>query len=238
MQPGTENVALTPGEAHVWRASLDLPAARLDEIAVCLSEEELARAARFHFERDGNRYIAGRGLLRHRLAGYLRADPAALRFSYGAQGKPFLVRNSGASDIAFNLSHSAGVALYAFSMGMKPGMELGIDIERLDPTIDVDNIAGSFFSPREVLAIRALPPDRRHVLFFDFWTRKEAYLKTLGHGLSIPLNEFDVSSLSEIDHAGFPKCWVYPLAEIPGHAAALVANRPLVKIDSFALPKA
>jgi len=225
VQPLSEDFALADGEAHVWHASLDVPEARLDELMACLSEDELARAARFKFERDRNRYIAGRGLLRHTLAGYLRTNPAVIRFDYGSQGKPFLP----GEPLQFNLSHSSGQALYAVSLDI----ELGIDIERLNPAVEVEKIAACFFSPAEVTAILALPPERRHVRFFDFWTQKEAYVKALGHGLSIPLNEFDVSTLSEIDHTGFPKSWVYPLDTEPGYVAALVTMRPLNRYKSL-----
>ena len=221
MEPRLEDVALAPGEAHVWRASLDLPLAQLGELAALLSDDELARAARFKFDRDRNWYIAGRGILRRTLAGYLHTGAPAIRFAYGPQGKPSLP----GEPLQFNVSHTSGEALYAFSLDA----ELGIDIERLNPAIEVEKIAANFFSPAEVAAILALPPDRRHILFFDFWTRKEAYLKALGHGLSIPLNEFDVSSLAEIDHPGFPKSWVYPLDAPPGFAAALVTMRPLAR---------
>lgn len=224
MQPLPEDFALAPGEAHVWRASLDVPQPQLDELKGCLSEDELTRAARFKFDRDRNRYIAGRGILRRTLAGYLRTNPAAIRFAYNPQGKPSLP----AGGLQFNLSHSGGEALYAVSLDV----ELGIDIERLNPAVEVEQIAANFFSPAEVAAILALPPRQRHNRFFDFWTRKEAYLKALGHGLSIPLNEFDVSA-PEIDHAGFPKSWVYPLDAGPGHAAALVTMRPLTRCKSL-----
>jgi len=225
VQPPSEDFALADGEAHVWRASLDLPPAQLDALASSLSEDELARAARFKFDLHRNRYIAGRGRLRRILASYLHSDPAAIRFAYNPQGKPSLPGGG----LQFNLSHSGAEALYAVSLDV----ELGIDIECLNPAIEVEKIAANFFSPAEVAAILALPPLRRHVRFFDFWTRKEAYVKALGHGLSIPLNEFDVSTLSEIDHAGFPKSWVYPLDTEPGYAAALVTMRPLNRYKSL-----
>jgi hypothetical protein len=120
-----ENPMLTPDEIHIWRVELDVSEPELAQLRQTLSSDELARAARFHFERDQRRFTAGRGFLRALLATYLGQPPAALRFSYGVWGKPSLYPSS---KLRFNLSHSHDLALYAVSIGR----DVGIDVERFD----------------------------------------------------------------------------------------------------------
>jgi medium-chain acyl-[acyl-carrier-protein] hydrolase len=191
---------LAGDEVHVWRAPLDQPADRLEALRRTLAPDELQRGERFHFEKDRRHYVAGRGILRTLLGRYLGRDPGGLQFSYNPQGKPTLAGE--AAGLRFNLAHSHGLALFALCRGR----ELGVDLERIRPEFAGEPVARRFFSPREVAALRALPEERRHEAFFVCWTRKEAYLKATGKGLSLPLDCFDVS-----------------LA--PGEPAALLATR-------------
>jgi 4'-phosphopantetheinyl transferase len=166
---------------------LDLPHAWVSDLRQLLSPDEQARAERFRFERDRRRYVVGRGFLR-RLLGYcVGEEPGRLRFHYGAKGKPLAVE--GARHLRFNLSHSQGLALY----GVTSERELGVDIEALRPLADAENIALRFFSPWESAALRRLPESQRIEGFFNCWTRKEAWLKAVGDGLSRPLSDLDVS---------------------------------------------
>ena len=174
-------------ELHVWRASLVRPDHVIDRMRGLLSEDERERADRFRFERDRSRYIVGRGLLRELLARYLQRPPADLTFEYGEFGKPTLP-----SGPWFNLSHSGPLALYAFSsLG-----EVGVDIE-LDEGERAHErsiaIAERFFSASEVKALRSLPPEARPRAFLSCWTRKEAFIKARGDGLSLSLDSFDVT---------------------------------------------
>lgn len=182
-------LALANDDVHVWRASLDRAAAQLRHLERTLAPDEWDKAARFYFEKDRERYVVTRGLLRAILGRYLGLEPAQLRFSYGPYGKPRLSGGSGAGALRFNLSHSHGLALFAVSRGR----EIGIDVERVRPEFAGERIAEQFFSPREVAARRALPPESRVEAFFNCWTRKEAYVKARGQGLSLPLDRFDVS---------------------------------------------
>jgi 4'-phosphopantetheinyl transferase len=153
-----------------------------------LSADERDRAARFHFDRDRRRFMAGRGLLRLILARYLDRPPGSLRLSYGPRGKPALAESRGTPPLRFNVSHAAGLALYAVGRDR----ELGVDVERIAPELEA-GIAERFFSPREVAALARVPPDRRSESFFACWTRKEAYVKAKGDGLALGLDQFDVS---------------------------------------------
>jgi 4'-phosphopantetheinyl transferase len=131
----------------------------------------------------------GRGVLRALLGRYLGVEPGKVRLQFGAHGKPGLAPGCGGKDLRFNVTHSQDLALYAFARGR----ELGIDLEQIRPLPDADQIASGFFSARESAAYKALPVDQRREAFFRCWTRKEAYIKALGGGLALPLDEFDVS---------------------------------------------
>ena len=221
--------ALRAGEPHVWRASLDLAAPRAAALYATLSADERERAARFHFERDRGRFIAARGFLRELLAGYLDHPPASLRFSYGPRGKPALAAPS--ANISFNLSHTHGLALFAFARDAA----LGVDIEHVRAGFATEDIAERFFSPREQSSLRALPAAQRAEGFFNGWTRKEAYIKATGDGLAIPLDSFDVTlapgelpRLLAVRATDAPASrWsLYALAPGPDFAAALVVDGP------------
>jgi 4'-phosphopantetheinyl transferase len=186
-QPAPISVEASTEEVHLWLASIDIAAAEVELLHEILANDERERAARFHFERDRNRFIAGRGLLRILLGRYLRKPPADVSFGYGANGKPFV---SGLENrFYFNLSHSAGLALYGFTLGHR----IGVDVENVDHSLDVESIASRFFSAQEVAVLMALPPGQRRKAFFACWTRKEAYIKARGEGLSFGLTDFSVS---------------------------------------------
>ena len=181
---------LLPNDAvHVWQASLCVSATCLRIFENTLTADERARAERFYFQKHRERFIAGRGLLRHILSRYLGKEPDQLRFCYNSYGKPALIEEAGAEGLCFNLSHSHGIALYALTRGR----EIGIDIEYFRPDVEAEKLAERFFSPREAAVLRALPDHLQKEGFFNCWTRKEAYIKAEGKGLAIPLNAFDVS---------------------------------------------
>ncbi len=115
--------------------------------------------------------------------------PEDISFSYGNYGKPALVSESGADAVRFNISHSRGTALYVVTRGR----EIGVDLELIRDDVEVEQIAERFFSPREIAALHALPVYLRRRAFFLCWTRKEAYIKAIGEGLSLPLDQFEVS---------------------------------------------
>lgn len=219
-------------EVHVWRASLEQDPEEVEALRASLSADERRRADRFHFERDRRHFTVGRGVLRDVLSRYLGGPPAALGFSLGEFGKPALSGDDGG--LRFNLSHSHGLALCAVTRGR----EVGVDVEHLRDDFAGVDIAERFFSPAEVAALLSLPAHQRTRAFFDCWTRKEAYIKALGEGLSHPLHLFTVSlkpgepaRLVSTDDPREAARWsVVELSPREGYAAALAieGSRPAI----------
>ena len=187
----TVHPPLGPVEIHVWRVRIDPVPLELTSLTATLSADEVARANRFHFERDRQRYTTGRAALRRLLGHYAGVSPGALTFRYGGREKPEIDQPSEARDIMFNVSHRGDYALYAFTRGR----DVGVDIEHLRDVPEALAIARNHFTPAEsaLLAAAAARGEVREC-FFRFWTRKEAVIKAVGTGLSMPLDEFDVSS--------------------------------------------
>ncbi|MCC6697660.1 MAG: 4'-phosphopantetheinyl transferase superfamily protein [Candidatus Hydrogenedentes bacterium] len=184
-----QSLGLEPGAVHVWRARLDQPATVIDRYWATLSADEQERAARFHFPGGRNNYVVGRGVLRELLGRYLGMLPSAVSLTYSDHGKPALTEGCGSLPLRFNLAHSGRLALYGFTLDRL----IGIDIEKNRPDFAGQRIADRFFSSREADALRALPKEQREEAFLNCWTRKEAYIKARGEGLSFPLDAFDVS---------------------------------------------
>jgi 4'-phosphopantetheinyl transferase len=236
--PPLHSLTLGRNEVHLWQARLDDQL--VDSLKLLLSEEETARANRFHFTNDRNHFIVARGLLRRLLAAYLDvASSADLTFSYGDKGKPFLAENQWAS-INFNLAHSHGMALYAFSHDR----ELGVDLEFVKDEFADEKIADRFFSSSEIKALQKIPAELRRQAFFDCWTRKEAYIKARGEGLSMPLNEFDVSLApgeaaallrNHKDAAEVARWSMKSIPVDPGYVAALVVEGHNWELKMFSL---
>jgi 4'-phosphopantetheinyl transferase len=183
---------LPAGEVHVWRCATRGSAGFLPELNAVLAQNELQRAARFRFENDRNEFVFSRGFLRRLLAGYLAASPQELVFQYTEFGRPVL---DDAGGVEFNVSHSGGVVLLAFALRRR----IGIDVERIRRDFSTVEIAEHFFSEEERTALRGLSEGQRHEAFFRCWTRKEAFIKALGEGLSHPLHQFDVALAAEAD---------------------------------------
>ena len=186
---GFEGRPLPEGEVHVWSTRIDLSPGSTDRLRVLLDSEEATRASRFHFDRDRDAFTLARGILRVLLGRYLGQLPERVRFVYGAYGKPSVAPGMAADGIHFNVSHSEGLALFAFARSM----EVGIDVERVRALPDLEDLAERFFSGEEVAALRDLPKSGRADAFFRCWTAKEAYIKGIGEGLSMPLDNFAVS---------------------------------------------
>ena len=164
----------------------------MDEFLSLLSADERARAERFHFARDRRRFIARRAYLRLLIESYLGSAPGDVHFYYSAAGKPFLARDCGGDELSFNMSDSGELAVYAFTLS-ETSPTIGIDVEQIEPAVAQERISEHFFSAYEIATLRALPAAERIHGFFNCWTRKEAYLKATGDGLTLPLDQFDVS---------------------------------------------
>lgn len=227
-----------PGKVHVWRIDLDGAVRTAAALRSTLSREEEQRASRFRSSELRERWTAARGALRCILAGYAQLEPGALEFREGPHGKPALT--GAAEDVPFNLSHTRGLALVAVA-GIG---RVGIDAETVRPEIEVEDLSHRFFAPAEAAGILALPPDARLAAFFNCWTRKEAFAKALGGGLSVPLKSFQVSVRSDeparllwVDGEEADQWSVLDISE-PGVAAALVVegHAPTLERVNFVPP--
>lgn len=187
--PAPERLALDRDEVHVWKSSLDRAPDRVRKLRELLNRDERERADRFHFQVHRDRFTVGRGLLRIIIGRYLGVDPVELLFSYNYYGKPSLDGAQAERGLRFNLSHSDAVAVYA----VVRERELGVDVEKIRADFADEQIAERFFSRSEVAVLMRLPEEVRHLAFFNCWTRKEAYIKARGKGLSIGLDTFDVA---------------------------------------------
>ncbi len=226
---------------HVWRVGLDVAGAYLDHLQASLSPDEHARAARFHARQDRARFIAARGFFRVILGRYLAREPGRLRFSYNAYGKPALIPEYGDRQLHVSVSHSHAVALYAITYYGA----VGIDLEHIQPDFPYRRIAERFFSPHEVAALFALPAAQQQRAFFVCWTRKEAYVKARGDGLSLPLDRFDVSlspdeppALLRV-HGDDDEAYRWSLHQLPpahGYVAALAIKGQGCRLRCYAEP--
>ena len=181
---------LPADEVHVHQTTLNLPESSISKLWQSLQPDERERACRFHLEVDKRRCVIGRGLLRLLLGRILGLPADQLRFAYDEFGKPSLIAEQGLP-LQFNLSHSGEVILIAITVDRA----VGVDVEIIRTDLDVDSIAARFFSANEYKILASLTGQMRYEAFFACWTRKEAYLKARGVGLSLPLDQFDVSYL-------------------------------------------
>jgi 4'-phosphopantetheinyl transferase len=179
------DLTLQPNQVDVWRISLNLEPDSVKPAGSFLSADESKRAARFHFPADRDHYIAAHTRLRDILTRYIHCSADELAFSTNPHGKPWLRSR----ELEFNLSHSGDFALVAVAGNRR----VGIDLERIRPGISAHVIARQYFSKAEVEELENLQMDQREAAFFTCWTRKEAFIKARGLGLSLPLESFDVS---------------------------------------------
>ncbi len=188
---------MTANEVHVWRIPLDQNQDTVWQFRSFLSGDEIERADRFYFERDRRRFTVARTAMRQILGRYLDIAPQKLVFSYSAKGKPELSPDMNALSLKFNLSHSGELALLAVAQEIN----LGIDVESMNARVVTGDIAGRYFSAQEVATLFGLAAIQRTKAFFRCWTRKEAYVKALGEGLSFPLDAFSVAFAPDVPAA-------------------------------------
>jgi 4'-phosphopantetheinyl transferase len=214
-------IVLPRGEIHVWTAEVET--LDPDWVAAILSSQEQDRAARFYFEKHRRAYRFAHAALRSVLAPYLGSAAAEIRYGEGEFGKPYLEEPAG-SRIEFNMAHSGDVVVIAVAAGRR----VGIDVEQIRALEDLDAVAESHFTPAE----RALLANAgaRQSAFFTCWTRKEAYIKAVGKGLSMDLNSFDTSIEPGLAGRRLNEWWLCDLAVSEGYAAALVVGGGLEKL--------
>lgn len=213
---------------HTLVADLDVSPDAVREARRLLSDDERGRADRFVFERDRSRFVAARALLRTLLGRILSRPAASLEFTYGAHGKPALGPALAGSGLRFNLSHSDGRALVAWTHGAA----VGADLERVRPVAYGDAIARRFFSDDEQASLAGVEGAAWDAAFFRCWTRKEAFVKAIGDGLHHPLRSFtvpvaDVAAQTRIvlhDAPSESPAWTLDAVDAgPGFVAAVVS---------------
>jgi 4'-phosphopantetheinyl transferase len=229
---------LSNNEVHIWTMPARASGAVVAQFERVLSEDEAKRAARFHFSHLRDSFVITHGVLRHLLAGYLSLDPARICFNHGDKGKPGL---ASADNLKFNLTHSGGISAIAFTMGC----QLGIDAEHIRPIEEMQPIANRYFSAKEAAELMLLPENEREAAFFRCWTRKEAYVKAIGDGLSCALDSFQVTLLPNMPprlvHIGGDRVaaemWsLHDLCVAPDYAAALAYRDRKRSLSIFSVP--
>lgn len=201
-------VELAPDAVHVWHVSLDAPGLAAEAMWQTLVPEEKERAERMSHESARRAFITARAVLRRILASYLEVDPTGFMFRYGANGKPSLHDDAHDRDLCFNVSHADTRALIAVA----EERDVGVDVERIRPAMDVWALAERFFAPEEVDVLRGLPEGEQRRAFFHGWTRKEAFLKATGQGLTVALDQLAVALDPDETHVAVRTGWDPPEA--------------------------
>lgn len=230
--PPPSDLTLKPGDLHLWFTSLKCTSTPLEQLKQLLSPDELARSQRFKAREAQEHFIAGRGILKQILSRYLHLPANQIQLTYESLGKPKLDESLQHiyPNLAFNLSHSHGVALY----GISATSFLGVDLEHRARELSFDEIAQRFFSPAEVQEIQQAQGENKKICFYNIWTKKEALLKALGTGLHSPLSQFTVrgwpqEKIDELTHLSFDpnaqKWRVFSLDYDPQFSVSIAMNQ-------------
>ncbi len=237
-------LAFPAERVDVWKLCLDEPA--LDEPAKAgpevsvISPDEITRARRFHFEKDRIHFTRCRCALRQLLATYLAVRASEIRFEYLPGGKPQLAAEQNPRALQFNVSHSGSMALIAVGSEHR----VGVDIEKIRSDVDTASLAERFFSVRERGGLLALPDHLRVQGFYACWTRKEAFLKATGDGLSFPLADFSVTTHPDLDpelegirgNTESRKQWfLADLSVVDGYRATVAIEAAFARLETYTL---
>jgi 4'-phosphopantetheinyl transferase len=187
---GADNLKLLPGEIHMWLIPEVQNENMMKVLSHKLNDAEKEKASRYYFEKKRRQYIITRGVLKILLEVYTRRNSEQFQIVQGIYGKPFM--RSEEEEIHFNISHSEGLSILGFSKEAP----LGVDIEIIREIPERDEIAEKYFSKKENNIYKTIPEEYRTKAFFNCWTRKEAFIKAIGEGFSKPLDQFDVTFLS------------------------------------------
>lgn len=227
---------------HIWGANVPMFGNRLEDLKAVLCPEEAAKAERFHRDADQASSIVARGALRILLSGYTGLSADELRFQYQETGKPFLVspvsnrlpeersrQGCPPREIAFNISHSGGWVVLAIGRNRN----IGVDVETIRRELDVMAIASRYFTLEETALIDQA--DDQHAVFFNLWSRKEAYVKAIGSGLFRELSSFSVPIIgNELPEVGEKDGWIFHRLEAGSkYTAAVVTDKPINALPCF-----
>ncbi len=230
-QIAPDDLEISPHHVDIWMTSTDPGEGQVQAFRQSLTQAELARAQKFKPVSSYREYTVTRGLLRQSLSRVPGLDMAGVDFDYGEHGKPCLGTGVPGETIAFNVSHSHGLALVALTLGGR----LGVDLEKIRTKVEWRSLAQQYFSGAEARALDGYPGETGLNAFFTCWTRKEAYVKALGGGISYGLKGFDVSIDPDETHAALTirskeedaDRWLIKKLPVPAtHVAALALDRP------------
>jgi 4'-phosphopantetheinyl transferase len=212
--------ALSAEEIHLWFLDLAVSAEEIARFRSLLSPDEIARADRYHFDRDRRRFIVARGRLRELLGEYTGIEPRKVAFTYSDRGKPSID-----TSLLFNISHSGEVAVYGFGLNRR----VGVDVEEMRSMDDLEGLTKRFFCDKEYELIHNSAEKER--LFFQLWTAKEAYLKAIGTGIAGGLDAVEVSiePLGIANVAGEWSLWTCRPRENYLATVAIEGNHPRLK---------
>ena len=225
-----EGRTLNDNEVHVWMIRASAYYSEDPRSTAFLSADERQRAANFRFDKDRRLYIAAHAGLRALLAGYLGVVEDEIRFATGFHGKPLLTYPGG-SGLEFNLSHSHELALVAVARNKS----VGVDVELIKRDFAFQELAGRFFTAKEVVALLTLPQALQLEAFFKCWSSKEAFLKAKATGLSGKLDEVQISTKGGFVkiEANVPGWSLLELEYTHGYAAALVIQGDALPIRCY-----
>ena len=233
---------LSENQVHVWRVSTVDFSHRTQEFEHLLSETEKKRASQFKYEESKENFIICRAALRFLLSRYLKETPASIGFFQNQDGKPAITDTYHQHNLEFNISHSNEICLIAFSQNL----ELGIDVEEIRPIGELEDMAKSFLSKRELAAFNSCTPEKKPIKFFDLWSAKEALLKAIGCGLMIQPNQIEIEEILEkkkfsVQYRSnvieMPHIEMIALNGLGGYAAWLVVAGEVGKISKFRFSK-
>lgn len=233
--------AISHEVVNVWRTDIHWPEERMREFATQLSLEELARAKRFHFKVDFDRHVISRALTRLLIGSLVDLPPREVSLVSNRFGKPSISKDQNPLGLEFNVSHSGEFILIALTAKR----QVGVDIEHVNQQLHLNSLVRDLLSVKEQIAFSRLCPDQRQEAFFNCWTRKEAFIKAKGAGLSIPLNGLDVSFLpgepamlldTRPDRTEAARWTIRDLEVAPAYKAAIAAQGADVRVDLMEWP--
>lgn len=216
-------------DVHVWRVHRNVYNDLKNYSKYFLSEDEQNRAQRFRFRKDHDLFVIGRYITKMMLAYYTGSTPESVKIMPDSFGKPTCKMN-----LFFNISHADDQLLLGFS-----NSEIGVDIERVDPAVDIDRIGERHFSEMELEKLWNCTRDERTETFFEIWTQKESLIKGIGKGLSIPLQDFNVINQNGKVLWEFPNeknygdWYVQNIAAIQGFKSAFATQNEIVNLSYF-----
>jgi len=221
-----ERLSVSEDEIHVWLVDINkVSNSDSNHYYSLLSDDEKVRMGKYHFEKDRKSFRTTRAILRTLLSKYLIMDNENISFQSNKYGKPYL-DSPKKNNFKFNVSHSREYTALAFNWIN----EIGIDIEYINKELKIEEIVNNYFSSYEIQQLFRLEQKKRRHAFFRIWTRKEAFIKAIGRGLSIPLDSFDVSVGEEcpkiLNQAGVKNLANYKMHKInvkPNYCSTLVS---------------